>query len=140
VFDDALITYVDRWRDPSGDDQEENGELLARLGPLLLSERDLLADRVHAACERDPAVGAQLWTVCEEHGAQVTAIDRALVSPSDGAVSDGADSPTHVITGFVGGGVREEGAEVNAYLDRWRASGSDPEEHRRNRRCRSPLR
>jgi hypothetical protein len=130
VFDDAVIAYVDRWRDPSGDDQEEIGELLARLGPLLLGERDLLADTVRAACERDPAIGAQLWTLCEEHGAQVTAIDRAQVSPSDGADSDGADafSPTHVITGFVDGEVREEGADVIAYLDRWRASGSDPEE------------
>jgi hypothetical protein len=130
VFDDAVIAYVDRWRDPSGDDQEEIGELLTRLGPLLLGERDLLADTVRAACERDPAIGAQLWTVCEEHGAQVTAIDRAQVNPNDGADSDGADafSPMHVIIGLVDGGVREEGADVIAYLDRWRAPGSDPEE------------
>ena len=133
MVDDAVIAYVDRWRDPSGDDPEELDELLARFGPLLLGVRDLLVGMVRAGCERDPAIGAQLWTVCEEHGAQVTAIDRAQVSPSNGAARDGADafSPTHVITGFVDGtvcAIREEGVDVVAYLDRCRASCSDPEE------------
>jgi hypothetical protein len=122
MLDDLVIDYIDRWRDPSGDNQEEMGELLARLGPLLLSKRDLLADTVRAACERDPAIRAPLWTVCQENGAPL--------SPCDDADDDDADAYSLwlALSGLVDREVHEEVADVIAYVDRWRASGSDPKE------------
>ena len=70
-----MVAYLDRCR-ASCSDPEELDELLARLGQLLLGERDLLVDAIRTAYERYPSMGAHLWAVCEEHRGDVAEWDR----------------------------------------------------------------